>query len=120
MNTPSDTSFDVNSFNTRALIASAQVSIDDPARHVRILGKHFASKVEVKVMQHSTLIIFEEGSCNMIPHQSQIEFHCHADNRDDMKAITDTIDRHINAFFRKSNIDIDWQVQNNKARQGFR
>ncbi len=116
MNKLSVTPFNTNSINPRALIATAQVSIDDPARHVNVLGKHFASKVEVKLMQHSTLIIFEEGSCNMIPHQSQIEFHCHADNRDDMTAITDTIDRHINAFFRKSNIDINWQVQTNQAR----
>ncbi len=94
--------------NCYQLLATSEVSMTDPAHHVKVLGKHFASKVDVDFLSQSTLVIFDEGSCNMIPRERKIEFHCHADNRSNMKDITDTIDRHVNAFFRKKNIGIDW------------
>lgn len=96
--------------NQDSITAHSKIVIDKPAHHVKVLGKHFASKVDVNFLEFSTQVIFEEGGCIMTPHLNEIECLCNAACKSDLKEITDTIDRHINAFFRKKDIDIDWTI----------
>lgn len=74
----------------------------------RRLCKHFQHKVEVTWDQNKALIQFEEGVCILQVGAEELNMCCEAGNSGDMKAITDTMDRHISGLWRKESFTFNW------------
>jgi hypothetical protein len=89
----------------------SQVSIigtQDAKKYLQRLCKHFQHKVDVQHNKDNALIQFEEGICAMQFSNNTLHMGCKASNTDDLKAITDTMDRHITALFRDNTLTVHW------------
>lgn len=92
-----------------ALRQSLQLNSSQAHKTLKRLCKHFQHKVEVRWSQDHGLILFEEGLCALSASTTKLVMRCEANNRDDLRAITDTLDRHITAFCRDENFDMHWR-----------
>ncbi|MBX2808859.1 MAG: DUF2218 domain-containing protein [Cellvibrionaceae bacterium] len=78
-------------------------------QYFKRLCKHFQHKVDVHCEENKALIQFEEGLCRLQVDHQQLALCCEADKPNDLKAITDTMDRHIAALCRHESVTPHWQ-----------
>ncbi len=81
-------------------------------KYLKRLCKHFQHKVPVQYDEKDALIEFEEGFCAMQADNKILNIHCQADNSEDLKAITDTLDRHLSALCRNQVLELSWHNVN--------
>ena len=72
-----------------------EVETEKAQQYLQRLSQHFKNKVDVEIHKDKSIIHFEEGVCVMSASENCLYKICEADNTLDMKAITDTMDRHL-------------------------
>ncbi len=92
-------------------LVQQHLTLDTPQAHriIKRLCKHFQHKVDVEWGDDHALIYFEEGICVLNANMQELYLVCEADNDSDLKAITDTMDRHIKAFCPSETFSICWK-----------
>ena len=87
----------------------ASLTLADVNKVIKRLCKHFQHKVKVHTNMDVSLIEFGEGMCTMRADNHTLILVCESNEKEDLKAITDTMDRHIYAFCRDEALQLNWQ-----------
>ncbi len=90
------------------LVTKASCVTSNPTRLVRLLCKHFSRKVDALWDEDLGFVQFAEGVCVMKASGEALGFHCAANNKADLAAIVDTIDRHLSGFSGADDIMLNW------------
>lgn len=91
------------------LTARAVVATDAAARYAKQLASHLGRRLEVRPEPEGDRLLFDEGSCLLVPGPDALELWASATSADALDRVQDVIGRHLERFGQRNELTVTWQ-----------
>ena len=89
--------------------SEARIALDQPARYLGQLCKHFAHKLPVTLEEARGSIAFPMGTCRLEAAEGLLLLHAEADGAEALERLQDVVGRHLLRFAFRAPPTIDWR-----------
>src|SRR5690348_11486817 len=92
------------------LTARAVVATDAAPRYAKQLTSHLGRRLEVRTEPEGDRLVFDEGSCLVVPGPEALELRASASSADALDHVQDVVGRHLERFGQRNELTVTWQT----------
>jgi hypothetical protein len=89
--------------------ARAVVATEAAPRYAKQLASHLGRRLEVRPETEGDRLVFDEGSCLLVPGPDALELRASATSADALTQVQDVVGRHLERFGQRNELVVDWQ-----------